>query len=466
MSHIHIEEVAKKLRHQTGIKASFEAIERFASFSDTTIRSEFEGEFDFAEAIRRTKEDIQIVEISRESRRRILQLWKLGTTKAVKAKRRFAKGEVVCVIGPVVCLREESKDINLSSETYFSEVCLQGQSFIWSPLLKDHPLNAASFVPDKRSFAEKDYETNLDYFIVYPKIEIEGTTLTIPLPIYVAEHDIECGEYLVCELNQEFFHNPNVFASNLAALFAEYNDREKEIKKLELLNFQMRKHLTADKNLKDKVEQLESIVSKKEKELAFCNQLVTEKNQIIKKYEKKINRKRQRIQELKQLQEKISDLETQLTKSQQAEKNSQAEIAILTEKLNQRTTSNADLDTLKQELEQGRIENDHLQVELQDMQLSQKDFIQQIADLSEEKNFLASQLEHHTNPNVLLAKDLEIQTCRETIQLIRQKLSTVSSNQEEQEQAMHYRQEIYALKQQCAMLQRIIENNMRQPTIE
>ncbi|MBB18371.1 MAG: hypothetical protein CMP20_02740 [Rickettsiales bacterium] len=172
-------------------------------------------------------DDLEVVDLPPGSTLRFLQLYKLGLSRATKARKRFEAGEVVCLIGPSGILEEEAELYPNFEGIYSTAIAYEwdqagkpSKRMFWVP--SDLDTDPSINIMDTNLLGletEATLSSNLDFHTVFADVVLGITPLKIPMGIYVAEKTIEAGDYLVCDYGVGYF---NFSPSVVAGMYKEF----------------------------------------------------------------------------------------------------------------------------------------------------------------------------------------------------------------------------------------------------
>jgi len=222
-----VEEMRLRLESEFGWRLSPESVEMCIFFRNVHARPTF-GETlnqDDVHRIRQTmKESLCLERFEEGTAERALNMFKLGTDLHVKAIKPYTQGDIVAFLGPYGAMNSQELP---AAETYHMEAGFFGDKrIVWSPSADiNDPDSIGSYVTDCHTFdVVEPVHANIDYHTTY----YVAKGLKVPIPVIVANQDIEAGQMIVGDFGATFFYEPRYMLPNMKAMARDEVSRKRK----------------------------------------------------------------------------------------------------------------------------------------------------------------------------------------------------------------------------------------------
>jgi hypothetical protein len=212
-----VEEMQRKLKSDFGWNVSKMATEVCVFFKNVIVRPTFGQVLDANDVKvvqQRMNESLEMKRFEEGTPERALNMYKLGTDRFVVASKAFQQGDIVAILGPHAAYPNEALP---AAETYHMQATFFGdKQLVWSPSTDaDDPASIGSFITDCNTFnVVEPVHANIDYHTTY----FVSPDLKVPLPVIVANQDIEAGQMIVGDFGASFFLDPRYMVPNMKAM--------------------------------------------------------------------------------------------------------------------------------------------------------------------------------------------------------------------------------------------------------
>ncbi|MBB18372.1 MAG: hypothetical protein CMP20_02745 [Rickettsiales bacterium] len=217
----------RKLQTDFGWELSQTATEMCIFFKNVTVQPTFGHVLDAhdVKVVQQTmNQSLTMGQFEEGTAERALNMFKLGTDRFVKASKAYQQGDIVAILGPHAAYLNEPLP---AAETYHMQAAFFGdKQLVWSPSTDvDDPASIGSYVTDCNTFdVAEPVHANIDYHTTY----YVSTDLKVPIPIIVANQDIEAGQMIVGDFGATFFLEPRYMIPNMKAMAQDEVTRKRK----------------------------------------------------------------------------------------------------------------------------------------------------------------------------------------------------------------------------------------------